>query len=148
MFLLDKRESPTIEATYGMFLLDMRAQRFTQSTLDFYRYRLTAFIAWCNTHSASTLADITPTRLRSYLVHLQDRELADYSQHAAARAIRAFLNFCVREELLPASPMRKVRMPKLNKRILPALSVEDVKKIVKACKSERDKANVLQSPRR
>lgn len=140
---MDKRESSTIEAAYETFLLDMRAQRFTQSTIDFYRYRLTAFIAWGNAHRANTLADITPTLLRSYLVHLQDRELADYSQHAAARAIRAFLNFCVREELLPLSPMHKVKMPKVDKRILPALSVADVKKLVKACKSERDKAIVL-----
>ena len=140
---MDKREFTTIEAAYETFLLDMRAQRFTQSTIDFYRYRLTAFITWCHDHSASTLSDITPTLLRSYLVHLQDRELADYSQHAAARALRAFLNFCVREELLPLSPMRKVNMPKVDKRILPALSVADARQIVKACKSDRAKAIVL-----
>jgi len=124
-------------------MLDNQARRFTPSTLTFYRARLTKFIEWCNTRAVLTLSKITPSIIRAYLVSLQERELSDYSQHAAARAIRAYLNFCVREELLIESPMKKVSMPKVNKKLLPSFSLGEVKKLLQGCDNERDEAIVL-----
>src|SRR5205085_2510187 len=84
-----------------------------------------------------------PDHIRAYLVSLQRRGLKDNSQHAAAGAIRAWLNFLVREELLIESPMRKVGMPRRGHHILPALARDDVKKLLDACLTARDKAIVL-----
>jgi hypothetical protein len=61
------------------------------------------------------------------------------------RVIRAWLNFCVNEELITASPMRKVKAPTLPKEILPAFAPEDVRKLLSACRRLRDTAMVLYS---
>jgi integrase len=61
------------------------------------------------------------------------------------RVIRARLNFCVNEELIAASPMRKVKVPTLPKEILPAFAPEDVRKLLSACRRLRDTAMVLYS---
>ncbi len=139
------QNKPSIALTdaYELFMLDNQARRFTPPTLTFYRSRLGHFITWCNTRAVHTLSDITPAIIRAHLVSLQKRELSDYSQHAAARAIRAFLNFCVREELLAESPMKKVSMPKVDKKILPSFSLGEVKKLLQTCVNERDEAIVL-----
>lgn len=136
-------EPSTIAAALDLFELENRARRYTPATLDFYAWRLRPFAAWCTTRGVTRLADVTPALLRAYLVHLQERNLATHTVHGHARALRAWLRFCVREELLLQSPMAKVAMPKLPKRILPALTLDDVRRLVAACETERDHAAIL-----
>ena len=91
----------------------------------------------------SEVQKVSPTLIRAYLISLEERKLSDYSIHASARAMRAFFNFCVREEYLLVSPMHKVAMPRLDKRILPAFTEEDVHSILSVCQTTRDKAVIL-----
>lgn len=135
--------STLIGKAYDIFMLDNRARRFTPKTMEFYRCQLQPFFCWCTMHGVDRLQDVTPSLIRSYLVSLQDRELSDCSINAGARAIRAFCNFCVREELIDRSPMAKVSMPRISKRILPAFSADEVRKLLEACGTVRDKAIVL-----
>jgi integrase/recombinase XerD len=60
-----------------------------------------------------------------------------------ARSIRAFLNYCVRDELVELSSFNKVQMPRLEKKILDALSSTEIHAILRCCISERDKALCL-----
>lgn len=63
--------------------------------------------------------------------------------HSHARAIRAFCNYCVRDELLELSPFGKVQMPRLEKKIPHAVPAADLGRILRACSNERDRAIVL-----
>lgn len=132
-----------ITDAYKIFVLDNQSRRFTKATITTYRDRLEPFINWCPTQNAESLDEVTPSLIRLYLVALQERQLSDYTINGVARCIKTFFNFCVREGLLAESPMKKVAMPKIDKRILPALSVEDAQKLLKVCESERDAAIVL-----
>jgi site-specific recombinase XerD len=87
----------------------------------------------------TALEDFSADHFRRYLVSLQDRNLAAASQHAAARSLRAFLNFCERDDLLTgANPARKVKMPQLDDKILPAVPLADVRKLLDACEDSVD----------
>ncbi|MFN8488098.1 MAG: tyrosine-type recombinase/integrase [Caldilineaceae bacterium] len=132
-----------ITDAYKIFVLDNQSRRFTKATITTYRDRLEPFINWCPTQNAESLDEVTPSLIRLYLVALQERQLSDYTINGVARCIKTFFNFCVREGLLAESPMKKVAMPKIDKRILPALSVEDAQKLLKVCEGERDAAIVL-----
>ena len=59
-------------------------------------------------------------------MHLQKRGLAEQTIFNYASVLRAFLNYLEEEELLGNNPMRKVKMPRLPQRILPAFSPDDV----------------------
>lgn len=127
-----------------VYLLDCRARRLSARSVSFYEWQLGRAIVFLAGRGVNVLADMTPTHIRAYLVALQERGLADNTVHAAARALRAWLNFCVREELLTVSPMSKVKMPQRGKAILPALSAADVRALLEACKgNRRDTAMVL-----
>ena len=125
------------------FMLYNRAARLTRKTLSFYDYQLTAFARFCADHGVHDLHTVTPAVIRAHLIDLEERQMSDYTIHAAARAIRAFLRFCVREEFIAISPMDKVAMPHVNKQILPAFTPDDIHRLLAACEHERDRAIVL-----
>jgi site-specific recombinase XerD len=133
----------TLQFAVREYLLEGRARQFTASTIDHYRSCLSAFTRWAADQDAVTLDAVTPSLLRAYLVHLQERGLASNTQHTHARALRAFLNFCQREGLLAESPFAKVKMPRAAKVDKPALTAGDVRKLVRACDKSRDLALLL-----
>ncbi|MGQ9676559.1 MAG: tyrosine-type recombinase/integrase [Chloroflexota bacterium] len=115
------------------FLLDRQASRCTPKTIEHYTYTVGSFINYLRQHNVNDITEIKPTHIRSFLVSLQDRGLKDTSQHAHARGIKAWLNWLVQEDELEYSPMNKVRMPKLAKRIPPPFRPDDLRKLLGAC---------------
>lgn len=140
---MPKQQPPKITDAYKIYRLDAQSRRVTTATLRTYKDRIEPFIKWCDEQSSPLLRDITATLLRSYLVSLQERGLSSHTVNGIARALKAFFNFCVSENLIADTPMRRVAIPKLDKKILPAFSVDDAQKLLAACKSERDEAMLL-----
>lgn len=140
-FMVEQRS--TLNQALDLFVLDCQAQRFTPSTLRFYHGRLSLFAKWCADHKVVALSDLQASHLRSYLVDMQDRALSSAYVHSHARAIKTFLNYCVRDEFLEKSPFAKVKMPILEKKILPALTDQEIGKLLQACTLTRDKALLL-----
>lgn len=133
---------PRVAEAFELFLLDCEARQFTAHTLRFYRGRLTLFVAWCDEQALSTVADITPAHVRHYLVDTQRRGTSSAYVHSHARALRTFFNYCVRDGFLDSSPFTKVKMPRLEKKILSALTNAEVQQLLGACSTERDRALV------
>ena len=138
----DERKSG-LELAFDAYMMDCRARGLSPDTLRHYREQLQAFFHFLKENDVITPGVVTGHHIRAYLVSLQERGLKDTSQHAAARPIRAFFNFLVREEMLDASPMRNVQMPRVAKRIQPAFTKEEVQTLLEACTHLRDKAIIL-----
>ena len=83
----------TVGDAYAAFILARQAQSVTQRTLDYYADKLYPFILHCEQNDAATVDRVTAATVRTYLVTMQRRNLAPYTVHGAARAIRAFLRF-------------------------------------------------------
>jgi integrase/recombinase XerD len=132
-----------IQQAADIFLLDCRARKLSAGTQDSYTRRLRAFLAWLSEQGVTRLTDLSASHIRGYLVHEQERGMDDDTVITSFRVLRAWLNFCVNEELITASPMRKVKAPTMPKEILPAFSPEDVRKLLSTCKTLRDTAMVL-----
>jgi integrase/recombinase XerC len=117
------------------FLLDREAGRCAPKTLAHYRYTVSGFVARLREQDVKCPTDITPCHIRAHLVGLQRRGLKDTTQHAHARAIKTWLNWLSQGEVLEVSPMRKVSMPKLDRRIQPRFTSEEVKALLALCDS-------------
>lgn len=102
------RGTTTLLDALELFLLDCEARRLTPSTRQFYTAKLSVFNKWCEANQVDLLGDVTAHHTRHFLVHIQRRQLSGQYQHNLARAIRAFLNYCVRDELLDKSPFSKI----------------------------------------
>ena len=89
------------------------------------------------------IQDITSHHIRTFLADLDKQGHAASYIHTYARTIKTWMRFLHAEELLPTDPMAKVAMPRLDHKILPAFTPEDVKKLLNACHTPRDTALVL-----
>lgn len=136
-----------LTAYLEMFMLHQEAAHHTAKTLSYYRYTLDKFLDYLTVRGVKAPEGVKATHIRAFLAHLQKQGYADTTVHGHARAIKAFFNFLVTEEVLEASPMRKVKMPKLEQKILPPFTVEDIEVLLVAChqgkNALRDKAIVL-----
>jgi site-specific recombinase XerD len=65
--------------------------------------------------------------IRLYFLTLEERGIKGTTQNGAGRAIRVFLNFCVSEEWIPQSPMRRIKLPRVDQTILPPFDPKEVK---------------------
>lgn len=135
--------SPTVDDAVNSFIIDRKAKRCTPRTLEHYQIRLGGFSRFLTSHNIHHISAITPTHIRLYYIHLQAKELSSHTVHTCARAIRAFLNFCVKEELLDKSPMAKVGLPQRDKLQPTYLTVGEVLKLLDGCETERERAVLL-----
>lgn len=142
--IVSKAPQTSFFKAVDMFILDCRSRRLAPKTVTFYETQLKPALLFCEATGITELAQVDPYTIRAYLVALQERNLRDNSIHAAARSLRVFFNFLVREELLAVSPMNKVRMPVRDKKVLPAFAPDEVNCLLEAVKgSVRDTAIVL-----
>jgi len=138
------RSAPSLlRMTLDGFLTSREATRLSPVTVNWYRGMLQPFLAFLEKQGITAPEAIAPSHIRAFLVSLQRQGVKDNTVHAYARAVRAFLNFLVEEGIIPESPMRKVKMPRLDRRILPAFAPEDVKRLLAVCEAPRDTAIVL-----
>jgi site-specific recombinase XerD len=141
--ILPRPATNKLELAYDSFKLSLQAAHRSPRTIQYYDEKLRPFLNWLEGQGVTDFTGITATHIRAFLLEREQAGRAAMTVHHHAACIKAFLNFLVSEELLPASPMRKVKMPKLEQEILPAFTPEDVKKLLAATKDPRDTAIVL-----
>lgn len=131
------------------FFLDNAARRLTKPSQGYYTASLRQFTRWCDAQGVALLADVTPAHLRRYLVALQERTaprgqpLSSAYVHNLMRAVRRFFAFCVEDGMLERTPFRAVKLPQVERKVLLSLTSEEVRRALRVCTTERDRALVL-----
>lgn len=103
------------------------ARNFTKKTMINKRQeykQLKAFLE--NKRGITELESITSHDLKSYVRQKQVKGLKAQSIVSMAKQIKAFFNWCVKEEYLQENPMDKVTLPKLPKLLLTGLTTKEV----------------------
>jgi site-specific recombinase XerD len=118
------------------FLLDCQTSNLSPRTLDFYRDKLRPFVSFLEHYGATSVSDLTPTRVREYLTDFASTH-SPGGTHAVFRCVRAFSRWLVREGLLEQSPMSKVRPPRVDLAPLPPVPLDTVRAMVKVCGRDR-----------
>ncbi len=137
--MADRQLAPPILGAYKVFILDMRARSYSPATIEHYQFRLTKFIDWLAGQGITELTVLNTAHARAYLAERQ-AGISKTTVHTEARALRAFLNFCVAEGWLAQSPM--CRMPQRPRLIKAALSATDVRRVLKRS-NVREQAIIL-----
>lgn len=141
--VLPKPAAQPLQEAYDLFLVALRASHRTKRTIEYYCEKLGPFVSWLQDQGIDAPERITPSHIRRFLIAREEAGRSARTVHHHAATIRAWLNWLVAEELLTDSPMRKVKMPKVEDRILPALTAEDVGALLKASTDARDTALVM-----
>ncbi|GAB3035335.1 tyrosine-type recombinase/integrase [Natronobiforma cellulositropha] len=81
------------------------------------RSPLSRFADWCSTAGVDRVADLDARDLREYGLHLRERhadgEISASTANTYFKYVRAFLSFCVRDELLESNPANTNRATEL-----------------------------------
>ncbi len=132
-----------IDLSLDMFITAKQAERCTPRTIETYRFSLERFRDWLATQDVTDAAHIIPHHIRLFLAELDKQGLSAGYIHIHARVIKTWVRFLHAEGLLPTDPMQKVAMPRLDKTILPAFTADEVKRLLAACTTDRDRALIL-----
>lgn len=121
------------------WLRHLAAEHKSKATIELYRRGVEAFLTWCAESGVRTELD------RSTVTSFVGDLLATGREPATARAyqlsVRLFAAWLVDEGELPTDPLVGLRPPKLDVKVTPVLSDDQVKALVTACqgKSFRDR---------
>ena len=127
-----------LEEAYLDFILSRQAMLCSKNTLDFYKYTAGKFVEWLKISAPKQLSNM---HIRRYLSELADRGLADNSIHGHARAIRTFTRFLLVEKYIDEA--LSFSMPSIRRKQLPILTERELREVIKASKTIRDKTLIL-----
>ncbi|WP_339227814.1 tyrosine-type recombinase/integrase [Oceanobacillus sp. FSL K6-2867] len=103
------------------------SRNFTKKTLINKRQEYKQLKVFLETKRGITeLESVTSHDLKSYVRQKQVKGLKAQSIVSMAKQVKAFFNWCVKEEYLQKNPMDKVTLPKLPKMLLTGLTTKEV----------------------
>lgn len=137
------QQGTTLSFAVESFLIDCQARRLTKKTLEYYGKNLRTFTRYLTEKRVESVEALTVHDCRQFMLALRKKEYSAQYQHNIYRSIRTFFNFCVSEGIITESPLTKMRAPKLPTHEITAFSADEIKSILKACETERDRAICL-----
>jgi site-specific recombinase XerD len=115
------------------FLLDCQSRNLSSGSLRFYRQKLEPLLTFLLALGITDAAQVEPSHLRQWLLHLQDSGHNPGGQHGHFRAARAFFAWLEREGELDASPVRRIKAPRVPEELLEPASLESVRAMLQVC---------------
>ncbi len=97
------------------FRTDRKAAGLTRRSVEFYKNKLSMFLAYCESQSITDVSQVTTDFLRKYLLFLAESHNPG-GVHAVFRSIRAFMRWIEFDDIIPdwKDPIKKVRSPKVD----------------------------------
>lgn len=129
--------TPQISSTLGIvdaiadFMLHQRTSRSSPKTVQYYEFCLSKLQTWLEGQGIDQVGQVDSSVLRRFLASL-DGTMKPSSVHGVMRGVRALFKFLYREGVIDQCPMDRVKMPKLDKVILPAFTPEEIDLLEKA----------------
>jgi site-specific recombinase XerD len=138
-------QTPSLYATldeYQYSVLDK-----SPHTRRWYAQKLLAFADWCARHEIGSVEEVRTASVQQFLDDVRTREhgghaVSTYTVHGYGQVVKGFLNWAVREELIPARVTRNLKLPKVEEKIIEVFTVEQIKRLFFATGSERSSSLV------
>ncbi len=135
-----ERERTTLQAALQDYLTFHETVNASRYTVANYRYSLPPFVDWLFAEGELVYVDqLRVKHLRGYVKYLQQKTsrngfpLADTTIHQYAQEILSFCHWLEREKLASKTLTENFELPKYEERVIPALTDEDVQKVLAAC---------------
>lgn len=135
--------SPAFALALDVFLLAKEGEGLSPRTLYGYRFGCGRFLSHLTEHGLSTPQDITPGHVREYFADLRRHNFKPHTVHDYARPVKTMLRFWHVDGVIETDVMARVKMPRADNQVLPALSENEVKRLLQACETKRETALVL-----
>jgi len=88
----------------------------------------------------SEISELSISHLRAWLHHGQERGLSPYTVQGQARTLKVFFRFAQEEGYLETNIASRLKVPRAPKKIIQTFSEEQLRRLLTAARSPRDKA--------
>jgi site-specific recombinase XerD len=135
--VVTRRRRPSLDLPESLesWLRHLRAEAKSGATITLYDRGVRAFLAWCKAEGrAAVLERETVTAFIADLL-AAGREPA--TARAYQLAVRLFAVWLVDEGELPADPLVGLKPPKLDAKVVPVLSTDQIKALLAACQGKQ-----------
>jgi site-specific recombinase XerD len=135
------RPAGQFEVTLGSaseaFRLRCQAQQLSLGTLGWHKQLLKMFGRFLEEHGVSTVREVTPTTLRQYLEGMRARGNSTVTVERAYGGLRCFFGFLARERLIPQNPIQLVEKPRVERKLIRPLSMDQLQLLLKQPNQKR-----------
>jgi tyrosine recombinase XerC len=124
-----------MEKYIDQFLEYLEVERnYSQNTIDGYRRDLLDFnkFVWEMQNPQTSLNDLDHLKIRSYLVNLQDRQLARSSVLRKLSSLRSFFKYMCQRGILEVDPTAALASPKVSRKLPDFLDLSEVESLLSA----------------
>ena len=132
------------------YILNCRCEAKSPATIGNYRYRLNCFIWFCQAYGLpDDLRNIKANHIRQFLLYLSTetnrwgnnttsarKPAAPSTINHYYRVLHSFFNWLTQEELISNNPLHHIKAPKLEYKVIQALTPEEVKLLFRSCSSK------------
>lgn len=122
----------SLEEDLAVFIQHHRSSLHSEATIDCYLYHIESFQKYTVSLGIESNTELETCHLRDHLIELRERGLSPATVHGRYRHIKAYTKFLAGQGMIQACPFRDVKAPKKPKVIQPALSNDDVTKMLRA----------------
>lgn len=139
-----------IRSLVSGYILNCRCEAKSPATIENYTYRLNCFIWFCQTQDyPDEPQNIKPDHIRQFLYYLSTqcnrwgnnttsaRKPASQSTiNHYYRVLHTFFNWLCQEELIEHNPLTHIKTPKIEKKVIQALTPNELKLLFHQCSSK------------
>lgn len=112
------------------YLVSQEAAGCTAKTLTNIKTAFKVFLAFAKDQGIATVDQIDANTMRAFILAERTRGQQDRSVQTYLIIMQAFFRWCIDEEHLDSNPMEKVKMPRVEKKIIEAFSDAEIKKLM------------------
>ncbi len=136
---------PDLTALLGSWMVHLRAERKSPQTVKSYTAGVQMFLHWCATEGAPAVLD-RPT-VNAFIAAVLESGAEAATARARQLAVRRFSAWCAEEGETTRDELLGLKPPKLDVKIVPRLTDDQCRALVKACagrefRDRRDEAIV------
>jgi len=127
---------PDVQEKVQLFLSAKKLEGLSPLTLSGYELDLRIFAKAVQ----KPVDQITTADLREFLGQFEHLKLSSLSKKLSV--LKSFFGWLTEEEIIPRDPARKIKPPKVGKRLPKALTIEELEMLREACRTPRQRAMV------
>jgi site-specific recombinase XerD len=136
---------PDLAGLLPSWVLSLRAERKSAQTVKSYGDGVRGFLRWCETNGHSPAID--RDLVQGFTADLLDAGAEASTARARQLAVRRFAAWLTEEGEIDADPLLGIKPPKLDAKVIPSLTDDQLRALIKACggqdfRDRRDEAIV------
>ena len=134
-----------ITAALTSYKLACQAQNVTQPTWRWYQQKLRAFILFADEASATEIEEVTSTLVNAFTIHVQantnvyGQPISSHTVHGYTQVIKGFMSWAASEELIDEKQVRRVKLPKVEQKLIQVFSPEQINLLYAACDGAKER---------